>query len=393
MVVLILDSKFLDFALDNLEIFVKEVFSGHAEDQKLKMLEKLQNLSKLYKAPHVMKRIANNTDDIESRTHLKKMKLDVVQNVPNESISENNQTSTVLQKCCAEKKTQNLQNDSKTLASKAIVDNVEEIEAMNPEKNLLKSDLTKKLPDEIWLKIIKNLPIKDMLGKFALVSKRFNDLTKDAALFRNFHLNSLSCQNLVHLVPAYRQVLKKSNELMINLTIEHSMFGMGEAIFEVLKSNKSLKSLKIKEKFHCTFPSKFQEFIKQTKIETLDLENIDVKADEIKEISKVKTLKHLKVKLPLSAPCTSPSSNSQCCKPFLDPKSCARGIYFMRFLDNVVNLNCPSLETLCIFASNKIPPNALIEQKLQKIVSTSISPKLKFIQIECHRRWYMNKDE
>ena len=382
MVVLILDSKFLDFALDNLEIFVKEVFSEHAEEQKLKMLEKLQNLTKLYQPPHVVKRISNKIDDFESKTPFKKTKLDIVQNVPGEksnSENEEDQTLKVLKKCCAAKKVQKV---SKPHVSKVMIDNVE--------SNV---DITRNLPDEIWLKIIKNLPLKDMLGKFALVNKRFNNLTKDATLFKNFRLNSLNCQNFVHIVPAYRQFLKKSNGLMVNLTIENSMYGMGEAIFEILKANQSLKSLKIKENFHCTFPSKFQEFIKQTNIETLDLENIDVKADEIKEISKVKTLKHLKLKLPLSAPCSSPSSTSPCCKPFLDAKGCARGIYFMRFLDNVVNLNCPSLETLCIFASNKIPPNALIEQKLQKIVTTSTSPKLKFIQIECHRRWYMNKDE
>ena len=115
MACLTLDSKFLDTSLNNIETFVTEIFSGHDQDQKLKVLKKLKDLTKLYR-----------------------------------------------------------------LAKPPVV--------------------------------------KNMLGKFALVNKRFNSLTKDLSLFKTFHLNGLSDNSKIDLVPVYRNLLMKSKKLMKKLS-------------------------------------------------------------------------------------------------------------------------------------------------------------------------------
>ena len=51
-------------------------------------------------------------------------------------------------------------------------------ESSKPEQDLeLNSPRKVDLPDEIWLKIIQNLPTEDMFGSFALACKKFNNLT------------------------------------------------------------------------------------------------------------------------------------------------------------------------------------------------------------------------
>ena len=148
---LTLNSSHVDLALTNIENFVKEIFSGTDEGQKLKVLKKLKDLPKLYKLskPKVVKR----TFEIEKKVEL----------VPSKKS---------------------------------------------------KTDIARKIPDEIWLRIIQNLSTNDLLGKFALVNKRFNSLTKDLSLFKTFHLNGLSDNSKIDLVPVYRNFLMKSNMLI-----------------------------------------------------------------------------------------------------------------------------------------------------------------------------------
>ena len=44
------------------------------------------------------------------------------------------------------------------------------------------------LPDEIWLKIFGYLTTSDNLKQISLVSKRFNNLSKDSCLIKKAHL-------------------------------------------------------------------------------------------------------------------------------------------------------------------------------------------------------------
>ena len=302
MTCLTLDPKLLDTSLDNIETFVTEIFSGHDQDQKLEVLKKLQNLQKLFNPTNfpVLKR----TIDFEGSFGMispKKLKLDIIE---------------------------------------------------------------KTIPDEIWLKIIENLSTYDVLGKFALVCKRFNSLTKDLTVFKTIHLIGCSNNSKLDSVPVCRNFLIKSNKLMKKLIIEDTLFGMGEAIFEVLKSNKTLKYLQIKETKICDLPPKFQKFIKNTNIETLYLENISLRTYQIHQISKFKTLKHLKVRLP--------------------NKDALYGFdYFISgFIEEIEELTFPTLETLCILPSNKMPKyEKWFEPKCQELMSSKNFPCLKSIQI------------
>ena len=290
---LTLDFNHVDLALTNIDNFVKDIFSGNDEGQKLKVLKKLKDLPKLYKLakPPVVKRTAT------------------------------------------------------------IGNNIEPVPSKKP-----KMDFETKIPDEIWLRIIQNLSTNDLLGKFALVNKRFNSLTKDLSLFKSFHLNGLSDNSKIDLVPVYRKFLMKSNKLIKKLTIENTLFGMGEAIFEILKSNKKLKYLRIKENYDtCSLPPKFQEFIKTTRIETLHLENIFLRK-QLKKISNLKTLKHLKAEV--------------------------QGIEFFMFIKEIEKLDFPTLETLCIYPPDRAPrlENWMKKKCLDMLYSTNF-PSLKHIQL------------
>ena len=101
---LFLNPKSFELALDTIETFAKEIFSGKDEIQKLKLSQRLKNLLKL--------------NNLEKSTELM----------------------------------QNLEVN----ASRKV-----------------------ELPDEIWLKIIQNLPTKDLFANFALSCKKFHNLSQE----------------------------------------------------------------------------------------------------------------------------------------------------------------------------------------------------------------------
>ena len=48
------------------------------------------------------------------------------------------------------------------------------------------------LPDEIWLKIIQNLPTKDLFANFALSCKKFYNLSQDSSAVKYLHVKNIN---------------------------------------------------------------------------------------------------------------------------------------------------------------------------------------------------------
>ena len=211
---LLSNSRSFDFALDIIETFVKEIFSGRNENQKFKLCQKLQNLLSF----HSPNKDFNSSQDLE-----------------------------------------------------------------------LNSSRKVNLPDEIWLKIIQYLPTKDAFGSFALSCKRFNCLTEDPKAVKYLKMskidNDFKFENVMKVVERLNGIV----ELKINKALGHFV---DEVIIQVLKSSPQLKSLKTDTK---ELSLKAINLLANSKIEVLELEEIELGSQGISTICNIKTLKSLKM--------------------------------------------------------------------------------------------------
>ena len=164
-------------------------------------------------------------------------------------------------------------------------------ESSNSEQDMELNSVRKvDLPDEIWLKIIQNLPTEDMLGSFALACKSFNNLTQDSMAVKFLQLEKID--NVVMLVNALK-IMKRSKgivELKMKKFIDEYA---NELICQVMRSSPKLKSLKIKTK---ELSAGTIRMILQSNIEVLrfeEMKNLD--SDGINEFCNIKTLKSLTI--------------------------------------------------------------------------------------------------
>ena len=166
-------------------------------------------------------------------------------------------------------------------------------ESSKPEQDLELNSLRKvDFPDEIWLKIIQNLPTEDMFGSFAIACKKFHNLTQDSMAVKFLQLKRID--NGLMLINV-REAIKRQKgivELMINKGIGNYMY-VNELICHVLRYSPNLKSLKIKTK---ELSAGTIEMILKSKIQVLSLEEIEnYGSDGINEICNIKTLKSLTI--------------------------------------------------------------------------------------------------
>ena len=165
-------------------------------------------------------------------------------------------------------------------------------------KKSLKFDLKVHLPYEIWVKILNYLGTKDKFGNFALTCKYFHKLTLLPNTTKWLELkditNSFKFQNVV-------KVLKNCKTLL-GITIDSSDDFVTLLLTGTLKASKKLKKLVIHNTPSNKYILKYLEiqiidYIKQSgvEIETLDLNHINISTLAMIEISKIKSLKHLKI--------------------------------------------------------------------------------------------------
>ena len=165
-------------------------------------------------------------------------------------------------------------------------------------------------PNEIWLKVIQYLPTKDVFRNFALICKRFNNLTQDSSAVKYLEVNAIKTW------PKYESVCKiisKSKSL-----IEFKIIKSGDFENKLITKLKSLVGLKIHKpndfdnalicqalRFHPRLKilkirikqldSEAFNTIALSKIEflELDLDMKELPSDGITRLCSIKTLKSL----------------------------------------------------------------------------------------------------
>ena len=156
---------------------------------------------------------------------------------------------------------------------------------------------TMDLPNEIWTKIIKFLPSKDVYGSLTLVSKRFQSLAIASGVLRIIDVSRLKRNKKVKILKHFTTPMK----LILNGSISQNDLN-------VISMTKNLKSLSIRNSHFETFDmygydydsskelemTGFEAF-KHSNLEHLELQGYVVDPDVMIEITKIKTLKTFKI--------------------------------------------------------------------------------------------------
>ena len=158
------------------------------------------------------------------------------------------------------------------------------------------------LPNEIWTKIFKNLPSKDVYGSLTLVNKRFQSLALDSGALRSILFESDHDQ-----IQKNMKILKTCTQPRIEIVFENSNNS------EIFSLTQNIKSLKLSNEFWSTdMPDDESllvyeasllinmKFIKnlinsENKLEHLELKGYQVSPNVMFEISKIKTLKTFRI--------------------------------------------------------------------------------------------------
>ena len=177
---------------------------------------------------------------------------------------------------------------------------VENIESSPCKKIKLDLNRVLDLPNEIWMKITKYLPAKDVYGTLTLVNKRFQSLALESGVLRIIKINPLNNKKEMNILEHFTGPVK--------LICEESYirFASIKAIF----LTKNLKSLEFcndqweNHKFNGMDYHLGEELdmdficaLKQSnaKLEHLELKGFCARAEVMIEITKMKTLKTFKI--------------------------------------------------------------------------------------------------
>ena len=168
-----------------------------------------------------------------------------------------------------------------------------ESEKFMPSKKI-KLDLERKidLPNEIWCKIFKNLPSKEVYQSLNLVSKRFQSLALNSGVLRIINIARMIFDEEDH--DEKMNFLKNSSvpiKFLYGRPISNKDFS--KAISEA----QNLKSLVFDSRGRNWFQLRNAATLKQSKIELehLELHRISVTPQVLIEISKIKTLKTFRI--------------------------------------------------------------------------------------------------
>ena len=152
------------------------------------------------------------------------------------------------------------------------------------------------LPQEIWLKIMNYLKTNDLFLNFGMVCKFLNGLTLDSRAVKYLDVNDIDDKT------KYNQVSKviKRSKFLIKIKIESSKSYWKQLICQALKSArlKTLKILNQNAKRQSFGLENAKKLVKLGKcIEELEIsdDNINLESEVLHEISKIKTLKSVKI--------------------------------------------------------------------------------------------------
>ena len=177
----------------------------------------------------------------------------------------------------------------------AIIRSLVHEKAVEAKKQNLNSIKILNVPKEIWLKILNFMRSQTIFANFALVCKKFHELTLDSGAVKNIRLIKIKTQELYEKAV---KVLKRSRNLS-RIQIEYG-YPFGNALItETFRSNPKLKSLIIENesKFVENWfnRSKIDKKVFGKKLETLSLGSAKLKDEIMNEILSQKNLKALQI--------------------------------------------------------------------------------------------------
>ena len=214
-----------------------------------------------------------------------------------------------------------------------------------------------KIPDEIWLKILNFLGSKDIFSNFALVCKKFHNLSLDSRAMKYMNLyeisNSEKYQNAM-------KVLKRSKNLQ-EVKIKNCSSKCNNFITQAFKSNPKLKSIDVKNQSHTMDWFKISMGAKRAfgkHLESLGLGSVQIEHqdDMMQTILSQKNLKTFRVSL----------SNTDTVKEFLKhlPNNCKK-------LENIFfdTITCDSLDYQYNFPSYQAAFDLFFEEMKENLKS------------------------
>ena len=179
--------------------------------------------------------------------------------------------------------------------------NFEKVGSMesNPAKKIKLDQTLNKvldLPDEIWTKIIKYLPSKDVYGTLTLVNKRFQSLALDSGVLRIInidpYINEEKMLNILrHSTAPTKLISPYFNRNAISLTKNLKSLELRNTSWENAKFDDI--DYQIGEEFYMSYITALEK--SNAELEHLELHGHYVPLDVMIEISKIKTLKTFQI--------------------------------------------------------------------------------------------------
>ena len=150
-------------------------------------------------------------------------------------------------------------------------------------------------PNEIWTKIIKYLPSKDVYGSVSLVNKRFQSLALNSGVYRNIKLNSLIGENELDILKSFTEPLK----FICNSSYFYPNFEKAISVAQNLRFLQFYGSPDddFDKNVHDCFKKLVNAIIQsKSKLEHVDLINhFHVEPEILIQISQIKTLKSVQI--------------------------------------------------------------------------------------------------
>ena len=131
---------------------------------------------------------------------------------------------------------------------------MDKIVLLNPEASIKRVTVSEakqhkvaKLPNEMWMRIMSYLKNEDIFDSFALVNKHFNALTLDPCGVKYLQLKDIKDEaKSIYYYQKWMVVIKHSRTLIeLKIKDKYNILDWNDLIKETLRSNPSLKSLKI----------------------------------------------------------------------------------------------------------------------------------------------------
>ena len=264
--------------LNGIHMFVNDIFSGNKEEAKKKLCEKLHEITKICHC--------SSKTMIKPKTSITRKRSKILENV----ISEHQIVKKKKIEC-------------------------------------------KKLPNELWLKIMNYSNTKDLINNLSLVCKNFNSLSKEVKYLELKNITELEVESAMKVL----KTTKHLKEISVATKTKYSRF-MNDLLIQALKSSKDIKSIKL-------LPTRFLQDgslsyytlcgFKRINNYCKELEHLQIKDVEftspkvISQIAQITTLKSFKISM------TSTVMNGKFTK------------------QNVLDFanNCPNLEAISFYTN------------------------------------------